>query len=329
MPNVFKALSDPIFRQDVKRGVMDALNRGMVAGGLGAPVDLATMALRPFGYNVEKPVGGSEWIGDKMRRAGMVSDQRNALAEAAAGMLAPTGYADPIRTGSAIAGLVAGGGAMGDVMQAVGPAAANLKALQKQMKAKYGESYYWNMPNDELELFDKAERAARAEKAEAAAAKVAAKTQVDPLQIPPTKMRSKYAMPQELYHGSLTDIDKFDLKRLGSNTGAKDAEIGVHFAGDIADADLYSSMAAAKAGAERGVIGSYRVGAKNPLVVDESGNAPKSLIKKMIEDKMFARDYARAHGFDSIVYPRGTNVDSGNTVIVFDPEIIQRTGRVR
>lgn len=106
MPNVFKALSDPIFRQDVKRGVMDALNRGMVAGGLGAPVDLATMALRPFGYNVEKPVGGSEWIGDKMRQAGMVSDQRNALAEAAAGMLAPTGYADPIATGRAVAGLV-------------------------------------------------------------------------------------------------------------------------------------------------------------------------------------------------------------------------------
>lgn len=108
MPNVFKALSDPIFRQDVKRGVMDALNRGMVAGGLGAPVDLATMALRPFGYNVEKPVGGSEWIGDKMRRAGMVSDQRNALAEAAAGMLAPTGYADPIATARALGGLSLG-----------------------------------------------------------------------------------------------------------------------------------------------------------------------------------------------------------------------------
>ncbi len=69
----------------------DSLNRGMVAGTLGAPVDLATMALRPFGYSVDKPVGGSEWIGQKMQDAGMVSDTRRPMAELAAGFALPAG----------------------------------------------------------------------------------------------------------------------------------------------------------------------------------------------------------------------------------------------
>ena len=37
----------------------------------GAPVDLATMAMRPFGYDVEKPVMGSEWIKQKATEAGV------------------------------------------------------------------------------------------------------------------------------------------------------------------------------------------------------------------------------------------------------------------
>ncbi len=38
---------------------------------VGAPVDIATMALRPLGYNVDKPVMGSDWIKEKMTRAGV------------------------------------------------------------------------------------------------------------------------------------------------------------------------------------------------------------------------------------------------------------------
>jgi hypothetical protein len=38
---------------------------------LGAPVDVATMAMRPFGYSVEKPVMGSEWLKEKSRQAGV------------------------------------------------------------------------------------------------------------------------------------------------------------------------------------------------------------------------------------------------------------------
>jgi hypothetical protein len=38
---------------------------------VGAPVDLATMAMRPFGYNVEKPVMGSDYLKEKSRSAGL------------------------------------------------------------------------------------------------------------------------------------------------------------------------------------------------------------------------------------------------------------------
>lgn len=38
---------------------------------VGAPVDLATMAMRPFGYKEEKPVMGSEWIKEKMTKLGI------------------------------------------------------------------------------------------------------------------------------------------------------------------------------------------------------------------------------------------------------------------
>jgi hypothetical protein len=37
----------------------------------GAPVDVATLVMRPFGYNVERPVGGSEWLKEKSRQAGV------------------------------------------------------------------------------------------------------------------------------------------------------------------------------------------------------------------------------------------------------------------
>jgi hypothetical protein len=68
---------------DVARGGL----MGVTTDVLGYPVDLATMALRPFGYNVEKPVGGSDWLADRL------TSPNNSLAETGArtltGMLTP------------------------------------------------------------------------------------------------------------------------------------------------------------------------------------------------------------------------------------------------
>mgnify|MGYP006350803609 CR=1 FL=1 len=69
-PSILGALKDPQFREDIKRGVFDSVNRGAVASTIGGPVDLATMLMRPLGYNVEKPVLGSEWVGDLMQSKG-------------------------------------------------------------------------------------------------------------------------------------------------------------------------------------------------------------------------------------------------------------------
>lgn len=77
------------------RPVTDVANRALVAGTLGAPVDIATMLMRPFGYKEEKPFMGSEYIGQKMQEAGMVTPTRRPLAELA------TGLAPSILTGSA------------------------------------------------------------------------------------------------------------------------------------------------------------------------------------------------------------------------------------
>jgi hypothetical protein len=38
---------------------------------VGFPVDVAAMLMRPLGYNVEKPVGGSDWLKEKSRQAGL------------------------------------------------------------------------------------------------------------------------------------------------------------------------------------------------------------------------------------------------------------------
>jgi hypothetical protein len=38
---------------------------------IGGPVDIATMAMRPFGYDVKSPVMGSDWIKEKMTAAGV------------------------------------------------------------------------------------------------------------------------------------------------------------------------------------------------------------------------------------------------------------------
>lgn len=108
--NLMGAAGDGQFWGDVFNNGMDALNRGMVGGLLGAPVDMATgvanAGLMGGGYlghklgllsvdqmpePITKPVGGSEWFGDRMQDAGMVSGNRNPLAEVGMSFMSPGG----------------------------------------------------------------------------------------------------------------------------------------------------------------------------------------------------------------------------------------------
>lgn len=88
MSSLAGAVADRGFQADVARGLVDVGNRG-AAAALGAPVDLAAAALRPLGYQHPAPVGGSEWIGQKMEAAGMVTPERRPAAEAMAAIAVP------------------------------------------------------------------------------------------------------------------------------------------------------------------------------------------------------------------------------------------------
>ena len=107
MPNsIWDFVTDRQSQRDVRNALLDAANRGMVANTLGGPVDLATtltnLGIAGAGYVGHKTgllsqppelidprnvPGSSEWIGQKMQNAGMVSPNRNALAEAGMGLL--------------------------------------------------------------------------------------------------------------------------------------------------------------------------------------------------------------------------------------------------
>ena len=64
--NISKALKSGEGQVEMAKGMTM-----MPQNVLGAPVDLATMAMRPFGYDVEKPFMGSEYLKEKTRNAGM------------------------------------------------------------------------------------------------------------------------------------------------------------------------------------------------------------------------------------------------------------------
>lgn len=92
-PTVIGAIRDPQFVRDVMQGLGETATRG-ITGVLGAPVDITTMAMRPFGYSVpaEQVVGGSEYLGKQLERAGILSGNRNMLSELLAGLVTP----DPV-----------------------------------------------------------------------------------------------------------------------------------------------------------------------------------------------------------------------------------------
>lgn len=111
MPSLLDALKDREFLKSVYQGLTDAANRGMVAGTLGAPVDMATQAanlgIAGAGYLGHKAgllstppeliesrnvPGSSEWIGQKMQNVGAVSANRNPVAEAGMGLLSPVAF---------------------------------------------------------------------------------------------------------------------------------------------------------------------------------------------------------------------------------------------
>jgi len=68
--------ADPNVVKDLVRGVQYT-----PFDVLGAPVDIATMVMRPFGYNVEKPFGGSDWFIEQAAKRGLAQPSTGSGAE--------------------------------------------------------------------------------------------------------------------------------------------------------------------------------------------------------------------------------------------------------
>jgi hypothetical protein len=68
--------ADPDVVKDIVRGVQYT-----PFDVLGAPVDIATMVMRPLGYNVEKPVGGSDYFIDQAAKLGLFKPSTGSGAE--------------------------------------------------------------------------------------------------------------------------------------------------------------------------------------------------------------------------------------------------------
>lgn len=132
-----QALRDPEYWKSIRRGVTDSVNRGAIGGMLGAPVDIANTTMKPFGFGADKPVMGSEWIGDKMQQFGMVSGNRNPAAEGLASFIDPAMIgAGAAKVAAYSAPLVAALGAT-----AIGSKAsegARLSALARALKGERG-----------------------------------------------------------------------------------------------------------------------------------------------------------------------------------------------
>ena len=104
MPNALSFLVDPEYWKSVRKTAPNSLanlSKGITAGFLGAPVDIANMALQPIGFGSERPVGGSNQLGRLM------GADTNSVPYMVGDML-PTGPDDLARGLPLMAGIFAG-----------------------------------------------------------------------------------------------------------------------------------------------------------------------------------------------------------------------------
>lgn len=80
----------------------------------------------------------------------------------------------------------------------------------------------------------------------------------------------KSKSPETVYHGSMSNFEKFDKEFLGSNTGASSAKQGFFFTNNIEIADDFLQFAENKSKAGKGVIKPFKLNLENPLVINHS-----------------------------------------------------------
>lgn len=281
--------------------IKDLAYRGL-ASVLGGPVDLATMVMRPFGYNVpeQQVVGGSEWIGKKLEDVGLVSSARAPVQEFITSMAIPTpsGLAKGAALGgAALVGAVKGGGKVDDA----------LKAAEKLIK---------NNPKMEEALKLAQQRAALP-------------IEKGGLGLPAnnTAMQRAAAMgfdiEMPLYHGTGADFKAFDPRMAGKNDRGLWGK-GQYFTTSPVSASSY----ALREGDGANIIPVYAA-VKNPMRVTTGsdlitrmpdGTNTRTLIGDNLDGAKI-KEIAEAAGHDGVfqVKPNGNIGD----IVTFNPENIR------
>lgn len=115
------------------------------AGILGGPVDIATMVMRPLGYRVpeQQVVGGSEWMGRQMERAGLISSARAPVQEFITSLLVPT----PSGAGTAISKAIFIGAAAKTWDAAAAAKAKELEKAGADARSIWQQTGTWKGPD--------------------------------------------------------------------------------------------------------------------------------------------------------------------------------------
>lgn len=121
-----------------------------------------------------------------------------------------------------------------------------------------------------------------------------------------------------VFHGTATRFESFDLSHGGENTSHPGSEHGIFFAGRRADADHYARLAVERAeGDATEIIYSVTVTCERPLIIDES-DLDDDTLDAIADDDAAAFDYAYEHGFDAIIWPHGNMNNAGWTIAIMD-----------
>lgn len=199
---------------------------------LGAPVDLATLALRPMGYTTERPVGGSDWLIELARQYGLADRPTGSGIETATrlatGITSPTAvpravgkFAQGLERASDITTEQANRAADALVRQITGNPTATAPQVLEATSMPFMQAVApraSNVISPELDL----------QMAKEAAERIGLSPNRE------VRMR-ELGYDTGWYHGTTGDVEKFRLDLLGEATGAESAKKGFFFARDPID----------------------------------------------------------------------------------------------
>ena len=100
----------------------------------GTPVDLATLAMRPFGYNVEKPFGGSEYLKEKAQELGVRAPESKDEQDKLVRLVGELG-AGLVNPASVVRGGLKAGAKAADMLKDVASSEAAYNLAQKAVNA--------------------------------------------------------------------------------------------------------------------------------------------------------------------------------------------------